>query len=70
MFSEDLLFQGRSFGHEENLSFIPKPRSGNDLGVAYKQIGGFPGGSDSKNPPTMWETWFQSLGWEDPLDRT
>ena len=20
-----------------------------------------------KNPPTMWETWVQSLGWEDPL---
>ena len=21
-----------------------------------------------KNPPTMWETWVQSLGWEDPLE--
>ena len=21
-----------------------------------------------KNPPAMWETWVQSLGWEDPLD--
>ena len=20
-----------------------------------------------KNPPTMWETWVRSLGWEDPL---
>ena len=20
-----------------------------------------------KNPPAMWETWFRSLGWEDPL---
>ena len=20
-----------------------------------------------KNPPTMWDTWVQSLGWEDPL---
>ena len=20
-----------------------------------------------KNPPAMWETWIQSLGWEDPL---
>ena len=30
---------------------------------------GFPGGSDSKkNPPTMRETWIQSLGWEDPLE--
>ena len=38
---------------------------------------GFPGGSDSKestckkkkkNPPAVWETWLQSLGWEDPLE--
>ena len=21
-----------------------------------------------KNPSTMWETWVQSLGWEDPLE--
>ena len=21
-----------------------------------------------KNPPTVWETWVQSLGWEDPLE--
>ena len=21
-----------------------------------------------KSPPAMWETWIQSLGWEDPLD--
>jgi len=21
-----------------------------------------------KKPPEMWETWVQSLGWEDPLD--
>ena len=21
-----------------------------------------------KNPPAMWETWFQSLGWKDPLE--
>ena len=21
-----------------------------------------------KNPPVMWETWVQSLGWEDPLE--
>ena len=29
---------------------------------------GSPGGSDSKNPPAMRETWFQSLGWEDSLE--
>ena len=22
-----------------------------------------------KNPPAMQETWVQSLGWEDPLDK-
>ena len=22
-----------------------------------------------KNPPTMWEAWVRSLGWEDPLEK-
>ena len=22
-----------------------------------------------KNPPAVWETWIQSLGWEDPLEK-
>jgi len=22
----------------------------------------------AKNPPVEWETWVQSLGWEDPLE--
>ena len=22
-----------------------------------------------KNPPAMWETWVQSLGWKDPLQK-
>ena len=22
-----------------------------------------------KNPPTMWETWVRTLGWEDPLEK-
>jgi len=22
-----------------------------------------------KNPPAMWETWLQPLGWEDPMER-
>ena len=22
-----------------------------------------------KDPPTMWKTWVQSLGWEDPLEK-
>ena len=26
-------------------------------------------GSDSKESPAMQETWVQSLGWEDPLEK-
>ena len=22
-----------------------------------------------KNPPVMWETWVQTLGWEEPLEK-
>ena len=22
-----------------------------------------------KNPPAVWETWVQSLGWEDPMEK-
>ena len=30
---------------------------------------GFPGGSDCKALPAMWETQVQFLGWEDPLEK-
>ena len=30
---------------------------------------GFSGDSDGKELPAMWETWVQSLGWEDPLEK-
>ena len=30
---------------------------------------GFPCGSAGKEPPAMWETWVQSLGWEEPLEK-
>ena len=30
---------------------------------------GFPLAQLVKNPPAMWETWVQSLGWEDPLQK-
>ena len=30
---------------------------------------GLPGGSVVKNPPAKQETWVQSLGWEDPLEK-
>ena len=28
----------------------------------------FPGAHTVTKPPAMWETWIQSLGWEDPLE--
>ena len=37
-------------------------------GVAYPVFMDFPGGSDSRNPPAMWETWVRLLGLEDPLE--
>ena len=30
---------------------------------------GFPVAQLVKNPPAMWETWVQCLGWEDPLEK-
>ena len=27
------------------------------------------GAQTVKNPPSVWETWVQSLGWEDPLEK-
>ena len=38
------------------------------LNESIKHYMGFPGGSVVKNLPVMWETWVQSLGWEDPLE--
>ena len=54
-----------------------------DLG-SIPGLGRFPGEGNSyplqywaslvtqmvKNPPAIWETWAQSLGWEDPLEES
>ena len=41
------------------------------VNIAYKYSvwGGFPVAQLVKNLPAMWETWVQSLGWEDPLEK-
>ena len=36
--------------------------------IMYDELWGFPVAQLVKNPPAMWETWVQSLGWEDPLE--
>ena len=40
---------------------VVKPRNANIYEVTLAQL--------VKNPPAMRETWVQSLGWEDPLEK-
>ena len=35
--------------------------------VTFQRLGGFPGGLDGKESAAVWETWVQSLRWEDTL---
>ena len=35
----------------------------------YRLIQGFPVVQLEKNLPAMWETWAESLCWEDPLEK-
>ena len=37
--------------------------------VMYIQNRSSPVAQKVKNLPAMWETWIQSLGWEDPLEK-
>ena len=37
--------------------------------LVFKRGWGFPGGSDGKASACNAETWVQSLGWEDPLEK-
>ena len=39
------------------------------LDASRVTLWGFPDGSLVKNLPAIWETWVQSLGWEDPLEK-
>ena len=37
--------------------------------IEIKGLLGFLVTQTVKNPPAMWETWVQSLSWEDPLEK-
>ena len=37
--------------------------------MTFTKMGGFPGGSDGKVRPAMWETRDHSLGQEDPQEK-
>ena len=43
----------------------PGERNGNPLQYSWASLVA----QLVKNLPTMWETWVQSLGWEDPLEK-
>ena len=56
---------------QETLGLIPglgrSPGEGIDYALQY--FGASLVAQLVKNPPVMWETWVQSLGWEDPLEK-
>ena len=74
-----------AFPRQEYWSELPSPTPGDLLDPGIKLaspalVGGFfttepPGKPDSlvvqmvKSLPAVWETWVQSLGWEDPLEK-
>ena len=49
--------------------FIGNRLGGLDLDDYKQVLGASPVAQLLKNPPAMWETWVQSLGWEDPLEK-
>ena len=67
-------FPGRSGGEESacnvDLGLIPAlgRLPGEETGCLLQYSCAFLVSQVVKNPPAMWGTWFQSLGWEDPLE--
>ena len=49
--------------------FIGNRLGGLDLDDYKQVLGASPVAQLLKNPPAMRETWVQSLGWEDPLEK-
>ena len=45
------------------------PGSGNGIGYPLQSSWASLVAQLAKNPPAVWETWVQSLGWEDPLEK-
>ena len=43
--------------------------AGEGIGYPFQYSWAFLMAQLVKNPPAMWETWVQSLGWEDPLEK-
>ena len=69
-------FPGRSAGKEsfcnaEDPGSIPESGKSPGEGIGYSLLYSWTSlvAQRVKNLPTMQETWIQSLGWEDPLDK-
>ena len=43
--------------------------AGEGIGYTLQYSWASPVAQLAKNPPSMWKTWVQSLGWEDPLEK-
>ena len=43
--------------------------AGKGIGYPLQYLGASLMAQLVKNPPAMWETWVQFLGWEDPLEK-
>ena len=54
-----------------DLDSIPGPRrsAGEEIGYPLQYSWAFLVAQLVKNPPAMGDTWVQSLGWEDPLEK-
>ena len=54
-----------------DLSLIPGSRRSSREGIGYRIQYSWASlvAEVVKNPPAMWETWVQSLGWEDPREK-
>ena len=60
--------------HPKSRTFVFSIISNGDVATNRKHVGyaqqeGFLAGSMVKNLPAMRETWIQSLGWKDPLEK-
>ena len=43
--------------------------AGEGIGYSFQYSWASLGAQLVKSPPAMWETWVQSLGWEEPLEK-
>ena len=60
--------QPREHIEKQRHYFVNEGPPGQDCGFSSSHVWASLVAQMVKNLPAMWETWVQSLGWEDPLD--